>query len=108
MSHSTDFQSDRCFRYRYSKQVSAKQAESTVAIAVVATEAINGTAETRLHARYFLNSGKRTIVVDGSTTAGMDLNRLIAHFFEREFGPDSFSVERVTSDNLSPHDTHST
>ena len=47
-------------------------------------------------AAHAVDASKRSCVVDASTAVGRDLNRLFAGFVTREFGADSFEVERVS------------
>ena len=39
-----------------------------------------------------------TSVIDASSEVGRDLNRLFAGFLRREFGPDTFRIERLQRD----------
>ena len=63
----------------------------------MAAESLHGQAQVRLDAAHAVDAEKRSCVVDASTPVGRDLNRLFIGFVSREFGPDSFEVDRVDS-----------
>ena len=47
------------------------------------------------YACYAVDAQQRICVIDASTQVGRDINRLFTGFVLREFGPDSFRVERI-------------
>ena len=74
------------YRYKLNKDVSLEDIESTLLLALMATENLHGQAEVRLDAAHFLNKDRRACVIDASTEVGRDINRLFVGFAAREFG----------------------
>lgn len=83
------------YRYTFPPEVPIEEVEASLLLAVLATESLHGETQTRLDAAHFLDLPKRALVIEAGTTVGRDLNRLFAGFLSREFGDDSFVVERV-------------
>lgn len=83
------------FKYCFVKSLDMPDVEAAFVLAIFAVESIHGESDTRLLAEHAMDLDKRTCVVDASTELGRDLNRLFVGFLGREFGPDSFTVERV-------------
>lgn len=83
------------FKYSFSESLSMTDVESAFVLAILATESIHGESETRLLAEHTMDLDKRACVVDAGTEVGRDLNRLFVGFLRREFGDDSFNLERV-------------
>jgi hypothetical protein len=85
------------YRYSFSPRVSFEDVEASFVLAIMATESLHGQAQVRLDAAHAVDADKRSCVIDASTPVGRDLNRLFIGFVSREFGQDSFEVERVDS-----------
>lgn len=85
------------YRYSFAAETPFEEVEASVLLAIWGTECLHGEAQVRLDASHFLDKGHRRCVIDASTDVGRDINRLFVGFLNREFGPDSFEVERVTS-----------
>ncbi len=83
------------YRYSFTPNVPFDEIESSMLLAIMATESLYGEAQVRLDASNYLDAEKRSCVVDASTPVGHDLNRLFLGFVSREFGPDAFQVERA-------------
>ena len=83
------------YRYAFSEEVFSEDIESSLVLAVMATESIHGESQVRMDAAHYLDAPSRACVIDASTPVGRDLNRLFIGFVRREFGADSFSVHRV-------------
>ena len=83
------------YRYTFAPTVPIEEVEASLVLAVMATESLHGQAQVRLDAAHAIDAGKRMCVIDASTLVGRDLNRLFIGFIGREFGEDSFQVERV-------------
>ena len=83
------------FKYTFSELVLMLDIEATFMLAIVSTQSIYGESETRLMAEHMMDITKGTCVVDGNTPVGWTLNRLFVGFLTREFGPDSFQIERI-------------
>lgn len=83
------------YRYRFSDTVPMDEVESSLLLAIMATESLHGESQVRLDAGHFLDKDRREMVIDGRTTVGQDLNRLFVGYASREFGRDEFEVERA-------------
>lgn len=83
------------YRYAFSSDVPPQEIEASLLLAVVATEALHGEAQTRLDAAHYFNPDRRACVIDAGTAVGRDFNRVFIGLVTREFGADAFSVERV-------------
>jgi hypothetical protein len=87
--------SKEVYRYSFGKDVPLQDVEESFLLAVLAVECLHGQARVRLDAGYYLDKPKRACVVDASTPVGQDINKIFTGFCIREFGEDSFKVERV-------------
>jgi hypothetical protein len=85
----------KIYHYTFSLKVPIEEIESSLVLAILTTESLHGETQTRLDVSHYLDTTKRTCVIDAGTPVGRDLNRLFTGFVGREFGPDAFSVNRV-------------
>ena len=85
------------YRYTFTPDVPIEEIEASLLLAIWGCETLHGEAQTRLDAAHFLDPAMRACVIDAGTPVGRDLNRLFIGFVSREFGPDSFDVERIES-----------
>lgn len=83
------------YRYEFTAGVSAEDIEITLLLAILAVESLHGEVPVRLDAKHHFDNERRTCIVDATTAVGRDLNRLFAGFARREYGEDSFRIERV-------------
>lgn len=83
------------YRYTFGPAVPMGEVEATLLLAVIATECLHGESQTRLDVGHAFDAHARACVVDATTEAGRDFNRLFVGFLCREFGRGSFQVERV-------------
>jgi len=83
------------YRYVFVDGVPIDDAEESLLLAVLAVECLHGESRVRLDAGYFFDKAKRACVVDASTDVGRDICRIFTGFLSREFGEDSFRVERA-------------
>jgi hypothetical protein len=83
------------YRYTFMRDAPIDDIEASLVLAILATESLHGEAQTRLDAAHCFDSEKRSCVIDASTAVGRDLSRIFGGFLSREFGPESFCVERV-------------
>ena len=83
------------YRYTFAAEVPLEEIETSMLLAVLATESLHGESQVRLDASHFLDTTTRACVIDASTAVGRDLNRLFVGFIRREFGEDAFEVEHV-------------
>jgi len=85
------------YRYTFASSVPFEEVEASLVLAIMATESLHGQSQVRLDAAHAIDTEKLSCAIDASTPVGRDLNRLLIGFISREFGPDSFDVERVDS-----------
>jgi hypothetical protein len=83
------------YRYVFLPHLPWEEVELTFLLARIAAEGLHGAGGLHLDAGYRLDARTGTAVLDATTPAGRDLNRLFAGFLAREFGPDGFRVERL-------------
>lgn len=83
------------FRYSFSPHVELDEVEATLLLALWGAESLHGESQVRLDAAHFLDPDRRACVIDAGTPVGRDINCLFVGFVRREFGSDSFQVERV-------------
>ena len=83
------------YRYQFSPDAPAQEIEETLHLAVLAAECLYGQSRVRLDASYYMDSDKRTCVIDARTEVGRDIVRIFTGFTIHEFGEDAFKVERV-------------
>jgi hypothetical protein len=83
------------YRYEFTDAVPAAEIETTLVLSLFAVEALHGESQTRLDVAHAFDPKLRSVVIDGSTDVGRDLNRVFIGFITREFGPGSFRVERI-------------
>jgi hypothetical protein len=91
------------YRYVFLPSVPLEEIEATLLLAIWGTESLHGEAQTRLDAGHFLDRDRRACVIDAGTPVGRDVNRLFVCFLGREFGPESFRVERIVDADASRH-----
>ena len=84
------------YRYHFEPTVDVADIEASLLLAVLATESLHGESQVRLDASHYLDPDRRACVIDAGTPVGRDVNRLFVGFLRREFGEDSFHVERFT------------
>jgi hypothetical protein len=89
------------YRYTFEPDVPPEDLESSLLLAILATESLHGEAQVRLDAAHVFDPDRRVCVIDARTPVGRDVNRLFVGFVRREFGEDAFHVERVNE--LSQH-----
>lgn len=82
------------YRYSFPDDTPFEQVQSTLLLALWATESIHGDAAVRLDASHAIDEARRSIEVDGTTPTGFTLNKLLVGFLVREFGAQGFTVER--------------
>jgi hypothetical protein len=84
------------YRFEFFEDVSLTDIEETLLLAIVATESLHGESQARLDVGHYFDPTVRACVIDAGTAAGRDLNRLFVGFLRREYGDDSFRVQRTT------------
>jgi hypothetical protein len=92
------------FRFSFSVDVALDEAEMTLQLATFAAEGLFGTAQVRLDFGYHVDTDHRLILIDGSTEVGATVAHVFTGLLLREFGDDSFAVERVHSNQHQPEE----
>lgn len=82
-------------RYSFDPAIVFEDVEASLLLAIFAAESLHGESQVRLDAAHAVDAEHGSCVIDASTQVGRDINRLFIGFVLREFGPDSFHVERV-------------
>ncbi len=85
------------YRYTIAPEVPVEDVEASLVLALFAVESLHGEAQTKLDASHAFDADKRSCVIDAGTPVGRDLNRVFVGFLRREFGEDSFTVDRIES-----------
>jgi len=83
------------YRYEFQPDVPLEEVEASLLLAVLATESLHGESQVRLDASHYLDPDRRACVIDAGTPVGQDVNRLFVGFLRREFGEDSFHIQRM-------------
>jgi hypothetical protein len=80
------------FRYSFADKVPMQDIQDTLALAVLACEALHGEAGVRLETESGVDLNSRTCTIRGATEVGRDLNRMFAGLLACEYGPTAFDV----------------
>lgn len=84
------------YRYSFSADVPIEEVEDTLILALVATEALHGAAQTPLDVALCFDRLQRTCVIDASTQVGRDLNRVFVGFVRIQFGANACHIDRLS------------
>ena len=87
--------SQTSYRYTLHRQIPMPEAEESLMLAIITVECLHGTEQARLDLSQELDPKTRTCVIDATTQVGKDCNRLFTGYLLREFGRESFRVERL-------------
>ena len=87
----------RKYHYRFGDSVPFREAEDSLMLAVLAAESLNGRSNVRLDASFQVDHSRRECSVDAATPVGRQIARIFTGFLTREFGEESFRVERLGS-----------
>jgi hypothetical protein len=90
------------YRYTFQRDVSLRAAEDSLALAIFAAESVHGETQVRLDAGHYFDETGHVCVVDATTPVGETIARIFTGFLRREFGEESFAVERVATDEPLP------
>jgi hypothetical protein len=83
------------YRYTFTKETSLAEVENSLFLAMFSAEGLHGRAQVRLDAAYFLDERRRACVIDADSAVGKTIAQIFTGLLGREFGEDSFTVERV-------------
>lgn len=86
------------YRYTFANTIPLDEVEGSLLLSSWATASLHGSPETRLQAGYAVDVKKRACVVDASSRAGCDFNKIFLGLLEREFGETAFEVERIADE----------
>lgn len=82
-------------RFVFDNAVPLQEAEMSLHLAMFAVEGLIGRVRVRLDAKYEVDEADRAIAIHGSGPTGRLIARVFTGLLLREFGEDSFRVERV-------------
>ena len=82
-------------QFIFEPDISLAEAEMSLHLAMFAVEGLIGRVRVRLDAKYQIKESLYAIIVDAGSAAGRLIVRIFTALLLREFGEDSFSVERV-------------
>jgi hypothetical protein len=94
--------SEPSYRYTIAAGVPIEEVEITLLLSIFGVAALYGESQARLDAAHAFSAERRSVVIDAGTPVGRDLNKLFAGFLTKEFGADSFKVERVAGAGRPP------
>jgi hypothetical protein len=83
------------YRYQFDPDVPVDEIEATLLLALLATQSLHGESRVRLDTSHAFDPDHLCCAIDASNQVGLDLNHLFVGFVTREFGADSFRVERI-------------
>jgi len=84
----------RFYTFRFEPDVSFRNVEESLLLAVFASESLYGRAQVRLDASFALDAGKHSCVIDGTSDVGFAIARIFTGFLSLEFGEEAYRVER--------------
>jgi hypothetical protein len=93
------------FRYTFPGEVPLDHVEDSLTLCALATEILHGAVQTRLEVGYLVDRGAGRCIIDGTSPAGRDFNRLFAGLIIEEFGAESFEVRRIDEPTSAPANT---
>ena len=83
------------YRYEFKSHVEMEEVKASLLLSVIASEGMLGRAQITLDSAFRLDEEKRMCVLDGSTPSGRAIALVFTALLQREFGEDSFRVERI-------------
>jgi len=84
------------YKYVFDSSVDIADVETSLLLALLATESLHGESQVRLEAAHAMDTEGRACVIDAGGDVGRDLNRLFVGFVRREFGEGAFRVAHIT------------
>ncbi len=92
------------FRFLFSVDITLDEAEMTLQLATFAAGGLFSSAQVRLDFSYHVDLDHRLILIDGNTEVSVNVAHIFTGLLLREFGEDSFVVERVHSHQNQPEE----
>lgn len=91
------------YRFEFRDGIPAQEIEETLFWAMFNAESVFGKPRLRLDASFIFDRDKRVCVIDKSTEVGQHIAQVFTSLITREFGEDSFKVERIPPRENQPH-----
>jgi hypothetical protein len=86
-------------RFKFNREVDREVIEWHIAQSILASEGVFGQAKVRLNAAYLAADNK--VVIDVSSPVGENIAEVFTWRMTKEFGEESFSVERIRHEGQS-------
>lgn len=83
------------YRFQFKDDVPPKEIEETLFWAVFNAESVFGKPRVRLDASFLFDREKKVCVIDKTTEVGRHIAQVFTSLMTREFGEESFKVERL-------------
>lgn len=83
------------YRFRFESDACMKDVHESLLLSIFAAEGVHGRSCIRMDVAFFADDDKRALVVDARTEAGHTVARIFTNFLLRQFGEETFQVERV-------------
>lgn len=83
------------YRYTFDEKTSLTEVRDSLFLAVFSAEGLHGRSQVRLDAAFCLDEKKHACVVDAATPVGRTIAQIFTGLLTRQFGEDSYTVERV-------------
>ncbi len=83
------------YRYEFQSSIEPVEIEAAILLSILETESLHGEVQSLLDINHFFDADERVCVIDASTIVGDHFNKLFVGLVKREFGIESFKVERL-------------
>lgn len=83
------------YRFQFKNKIPSKVVEETLYWAVFNAESVFGKPKVRLDASFLFDKEKNICVIDKSTEVGKHIAQVFTSLISKEYGEDSFKVERI-------------
>lgn len=83
------------YSFSFAPEITDDEIASRLFLAAVNTENVFGGAAMRLDASFRFDKEARTCVIDGRTEIGRHMAKLFVSYLSKEFGDETFTVERI-------------
>ena len=86
---------DKVYRFEFQQDVPGKAIEEHLYWSVFNAESVFGKPKVRLDASFYFDQEKKVCVIDKTTEVGRHIAQVFTSLITREFGEESFKVERL-------------
>jgi len=93
------------YKFAFRENVPTKEIEECLYWAAFNTESIFGKAKFRLDCSFHFDQRQKIVLIDKSTDSGKHLSQLFTSIVSREFGDESFRVERMLAKGMKSEPT---